>query len=82
MKSLMQILAAQTKQLEADATLSEEAKGAYALAFAHGLRDGALHTLEIMQPINTPFKQNALEQMKADVIRIGELITDCAMTPS
>lgn len=82
MKSLMQILAAQTKRLEADATLSEEDKGTYALAFAHGLREGALHTLEIMQPINAPFKQQALEEMKTDVIRIGELITDCAMEPT
>jgi hypothetical protein len=79
MKSLMQILAAQTKQLEAETTLTEEDKSAYTLAYAHGLRDGALQTLEIMQPINAPFKQKALEQMKADVIRIGELITDCAM---
>ncbi|MGL4233215.1 MAG: hypothetical protein ACRDAM_15965 [Casimicrobium sp.] len=41
-----------------------------------------MHTLEIMQPINAPFRQPVLEQMKADVIRIGELITDCAMTPA
>ncbi|MGL4233300.1 MAG: hypothetical protein ACRCWJ_18175 [Casimicrobium sp.] len=82
MKSLMQILSDQSKQLESETELSEEEKSTYALAFAHGLREGAMHTLEIMQPINAPFKQPALEQMKADVIRIGELITDCTMTPA
>lgn len=78
----MQILAKEAAFIEFNGDIEDARKGAYALGFANGLRVAALHTLEIMHPINAPHLSTALQQMKADAISISELITDCAMEQS
>lgn len=79
MNTFMQLVEAQGNTLAAESGLSESERGAYMLAFMHGLSAGANHVVQIMQPENAAFKNNDLETLKRDVIAISELIHDCAM---